>query len=99
MRFSREEEIERREQLIKLIKQGATTEQISKKMDMSFGTIVRYRKKICMSQNNRELDMKNKTNTVPENFCSEWDKYARIVRNAFEAGRITNPIEIVKQTN
>ena len=45
MRFSREEEIERREQLIKLIKQGATTEQISQKMNMSFGTIVRYRKK------------------------------------------------------
>lgn len=99
MRFSREEETERRKQLIELIKQGVTTEQISQKMNMSFNTIVRYRKKICMSQNNRELDMKNKTNTVPANFCSEWDKYARIVRNAFKTGRITSPIEIVKKTD
>lgn len=99
MRFSREEETERRKQLIELIKQGATTEQISKKMNVSCGTIVRYRKKICMSQNNRELDVKGKAFTVPANFCSEWDKYARIVRNAFKAGRITNPIEIVKKTD
>lgn len=81
-----------------LLQRGESTRYIKEMTGLSGSTISRYRIELGMEIEEKEVDLKKKMEgSTPVCFEEDWNKYAGIIRRAYQNGRTRKVIKIVPE--